>query len=595
MRRWLGRLAAVVLVGTMAATWLGTPETVAAHDVEHDAPDSFNTLQAYPFIGNVSGFKEVGGGFTITLQPHAGAKGQWSCTGDADFNATVYKWTNWDGSGERVLSISTLPSVTSTTFPGGMTAGARCWFIIWATSSPDNTYAAQGFDLTDVYWWGDIATADEVDEFPEPTPTPTPTPGATPTPTPIPPTADCEARVGPLYGITKPGVCEVALAPGIYTAVYEWTEDIGLNDQTITLRESDGGTLTPTCVTGSVTYTGESLNVETECTGIDTANTTPDGVEIQITYASHNNASSGGKATLSLYCTGGACLPTPTPTPEPSPSPSPTPTPTPRPPGTIPPDPTGPGFDVCASEYSASEKSMCLPFPEFPDEIGVEMCGPEDADLALCQPVEPWEGPSSGGGGLPGAGSPIGSGTGDSGLTECEPTPVSGKIGYQEPYPVTTIDDLGTRVAGKDPLAGLSEAIGWIGDMIGSLPAHGLNITIAIWNAVVDAIVPGACLGAIIASHWEGMGDTLPLSLIFDAKDAIDGAIGGAGTIAIPGIPLPGGGSIPFPMAEWESHVSPYRSVLGAMVYLAGAVYVFQATSSIFMGPKLPQQLALPM
>lgn len=626
MRGCLSKVIAALFVVVLAATWLGSPTSAFAHDVESDGTDSFNVLVAYPFIGNVSGFSDIGGSFVINLQPHAGAVGRWQCTDG--YVGAGQGFYNWSGTAERDISY-TVPTIHEA---DGFGLQDRCWYVINAVASPDNLYAAQGFDISNAQWWGDIAPEGGIEE-PDPEPTPSPTP--TPTP-PDPYTFSCTVP-----SATGNGSCTDTEPDTSYR--YVWTQGqtfrVNYSFQMVNNCPANGqnhyyaAALTVVNVASGTAIGFEPLkSVQLSGTGISAQIAEYNFANTQITYRSTGQIVGAGKTQpnassiigldAATYAITGLTV-----TPvgsfagcaspgfygvtitsvgntanapqtnvgdggvQPTPTPAGSPTPTPRPPATQPPPPSDGGFDVCDSQYSASEKSMCQPLPEEPP-VTVEVCGPEEANLAICQPVEPWDGPEGGSGGA-GPGYPTGGGTGDSGVTECEPTPVTEKVGYVAPLPAATFDDLAVRVEGKDPLAGLGEALGWIGDMIGSLPAHGVNAVYWLWNQVVDAIVPGACLGPIIEGHWQAMGDTLPLSLFFDAKDAIDGAVAGAGSITIPGIPLPGGGSLAFPLADWEAAVSPYRGVMGAAVYLGGALYVFRTVAGTFGVARGPEQLTL--
>jgi hypothetical protein len=614
MRGCLAKVLAALVVVGIAIPWLASPPAVAAHDVERDGITYQNVYIAYPFIGNVSGFNKIGGGVEVVIPLHGRVFGQWQCAA-LGVIGPVYTFSNIyggnsDGVSDRTISV-TVPDVQSTTYPGAMEPGERCWYVLQAVRSADNVFAAQPFDVTDAYWWGDIPGDDQQDPNPEATPSPTPTP--TPPEDDLTFEATCQVSenyptpfLGQVQGppVKDGDVVSMSVmlirAPGSSGRDFVWTSGPRPSGTQLPSTNPVGGwkanQTSPTLAQGSGTsdpigpYVVSAREYDwpddeityVYCQNYDD-NAGLHGDRFDITWTFHSGPS---------YDEWLASQPSP------DPSPSPTPSPTPRPPGTSPdnPDDSNGGFDVCDSQYSASEKQMCQPAPQFPEEVGADMCeGADDASLAGCQPVEPWQGPTggAGGGGGPGAGAPVGGGTGSSGLAECEPTPVEQKMGFVPYVTVATMDDLAMRVEGKDPIAGLGEALGWMGDMVLSLPGYATNMVTWLWNQIIDAFVPGACLGAIIASHWEDMGDTLPLSLFFDVKDAIDGAIAGAGAVGLPGIPLPGGGSIAFPLDEWEGYVAPYRGVLGAAVYLGGALYVFRVVSGTFGVAKGPEQMTL--
>jgi hypothetical protein len=583
MRR---KLLVIALAVFAMASWAGSPSSVSAHDVERDGPDFMNTLSASPFIGNVAGFNKAGGGFTIHVAPHGRVVGFWQCSGSPDFDATVYSWTNTYGTSDRVISVSTLPDVQSTTYPGAMQPGTHCWFTLTATRSADNVYNPIPFDLTDTYWWGDIPAAGG-DPNPEPTPTPTPTPSPTPTPTPAPTPTLCTITSGSSGNSELAGTspqCDIApnqwwkvTGPAMNGCCWLWATAV-----------SGGASMTAyTCSTeptwgtnGSCSSTGSDMNFHS-----DTACPMADGTACvrymkPITSGSNrwklNWWDPGGAKTVTWQLIGGVGVsnpsPSPTPTPSPTPSPTPTasPTPTPRPPGTYYPPPNpGAGFDVCDSTYSASEKLLCQ--PDMP-EVDSDMCeGPDDADLAVCQPAEEWEGPTGGGGGGD-DGSPGGGGTGSAGFGECPPTPIEAKVGYAAPDEVPDVDDLAARVDGKDPIAGLGEAVGWIGDMVWTLPNRIGNGLKWVWNQGVNAVVPGECLDERIAARWETIQEAPPFSIYFDVAEAVDGATSSASSGSLPTMPLPGGGSFTFPLADIEDGVAPYRGAMGAAVWLFAAI-----------------------
>lgn len=594
------RLTAVLVAAWLVGSFL-VPSSVVeldgielVHDVERDGPEFDNVLSAYPFIGNVSGFNKAGGGFTITVYPHGRVIGYWNCSNGPDVDTTVYQWTNTLGTTPRVLTISTLPEITSTTYPGAMMPGTHCWFTLQAVRSVDNVWAPIGFDLTDTYWWGDLPEA--VDGDPEPSPSPSPTP----TPAPTPPVFECRSK-SPNWN----GEGQCWLMPGLTTQANWSTLVDPYNGSTTSYPMStqwrlklidhfpSGGTYSE----GQVTYSGTS-KVFAYTTGSDGCNvffSAGNGATCTITpTGGAATASSGVRVGFDFNTTpwhnglehvqfqfypldgSGNWLDAP-PSPTPTPTPTASPTPTPRPPGTDSPPPGEGGFDVCASNYTASEKLLCQP----PLDLDLELCGDEDADLAVCQPVEPWDGPEGGGGGTD-DGTPGGGGEGASGVAECPPTPVEQKVGFVAYDDVPDTDDLAARVDGKDPLAGLGEAVGWIGDMVWTLPSRFGNAIKWAYNQGVDALVPGECLGAIIEARFDTLREQLPFSLFFDVQDAVTAASSTGDGFTIPTWEGPGGVTVDFPVDEIAGAVEPYRDVLGAVVWLFGALAVMRLVAGTF-------------
>jgi hypothetical protein len=222
-------------------------------------------------------------------------------------------------------------------------------------------------------------------------------------------------------------------------------------------------------------------------------------------------------------------------------------------------------------------------YPPLPSGGGaMDQCeGPDDADLAICNPAsaEPGtsfeaEDPGTGGQGEDGS---LGPGNG-SGVTECEGanlTPVESKVGYIAPDPVPTVVPLHARLTGfsiftldRVPTYMMS-GIGWVGDMVGVIPPAVRNTAGSVYNAGVDLVVPGDCIGSIVETRLDEVMAEPPFSIYTELSEQLTAGAAGGGGMTLPGIPVPGGGpDIPLPLDMIQPTMSGLRPVLAAGVWL---------------------------
>lgn len=384
MRRFL--LAVLVIMGSLSALGAAhqNAQVAAAHDIERtgiNCPSS--SLTCFPFIGQIEGIEEAGGGFTLTLQPHAGARGQWLC-----INGPIgpsFSFYNFTASTSRELNV-TVPTLTAALLGMEATVSDRCWYRVEAVGSPDNVYTAQPFLLTGSHYWMDFGVPDE-DPFPEPTPTPTPT--ATP--------PACNYAVVTWSSLSWPNGTVLGSDPICFPG------DGYILRVSVTMN-SGSGTSKFGVSDGTTNYAyGGTTGSHTMTTGVfqwDCGTDMPDlsvppggaadfkyysascpavGAELR-PFRGFNPSSTNYSGHMRWYDASGNVL---TGDPNPSPTPTPAASPTPLPPGVLNPMP-GSGFDVCSPEYTASTKSMCQPFPPQPDPPDIEIC-PEGSNLALCE------------------------------------------------------------------------------------------------------------------------------------------------------------------------------------------------------------------
>jgi hypothetical protein len=109
--------------------------------------------------------------------------------------------------------------------------------------------------------------------------------------------------------------------------------------------------------------------------------------------------------------------------------------------------------------------------------------------------------------------------------------------------------------------------LAWIGCNIVNVLTALKNMAQWVVNALIDMIVPDfAGLQANASAMLAALGGAFPFSMFADMIAAVGQGAGSAG--ALPAIPLPGGGSIPFPTTEITSAVSPFRGIIGGGAYL---------------------------
>lgn len=234
---------------------------------------------------------------------------------------------------------------------------------------------------------------------------------------------------------------------------------------------------------------------------------------------------------------------------------------------------------------TATPTATPTPGPQTPPPGWVESAEPgQDGDGDGVE--DRWGAPEAGSGGGFGSGPPSPIGDNNGGGIACEGKPVEEKMGYVEYDPVPDFTTLAARVYGKDPIAGLGEAIGWVGDMIWTIPNRIGNVAKWAWNMWVDWWVPDEeCLDALIAAFVEDMNDHIPFSWIGDARAALDSALAApdAGdslptTISYQGMTIPVGTS----MDAVTDFFTPYRPWLVVWVHLAFVWWLFREALSFF-------------
>lgn len=206
-----------------------------------------------------------------------------------------------------------------------------------------------------------------------------------------------------------------------------------------------------------------------------------------------------------------------------------------------------------------------------------------------------WGAPEGGDGGSDGIPTTTGGNTGAG--AACEGKPVEEKIGFQAYDEVPDLDSLALRVEGKDALAGLGEALGWLGDMVWTLPNRIGNVAKWVWNTSVSWFVPDEeCLQGLIEAFVDDVGGHVPFSWIADAREAIDAGLGSvdAGdtlptTITYMGKTVQVGGA----MDAVTDFFVPYRSWLEVLVYLGFGWFVFNEALNFFGRRSQPKQLEL--
>ena len=223
---------------------------------------------------------------------------------------------------------------------------------------------------------------------------------------------------------------------------------------------------------------------------------------------------------------------------------------------------------------------MCggeMNFPTFPP---IEIC-PEGSEAAVCQPEASFSSGGEEGEGTEEDGG-LGGGLGN-GVTECEGenlTPVESKVGYIAPEPVPSVAPLEGRLAGfgiftlAQAPQYLMNGIGWVGDMVGVVPASVRNTATGVYNGAVHLIVPGDCVETIVQTKVEEIMEEPPFSIFTDVREGIESGTG-AGRLTVPGIPIPGSAeTIPLPFEEIEPTMATLRPYLAAAVWLFGLIAV---------------------
>jgi hypothetical protein len=255
-------------------------------------------------------------------------------------------------------------------------------------------------------------------------------------------------------------------------------------------------------------------------------------------------AASATTGYMSIVDNNPAATPTPTPVPSSTPTPSPT-----LPPnwGTAPPPPPGEGGG--AGQPGSGD--------------GFEDIDGNDVDA----------GTGGGDDGVPG------SSGGGSGVPECTVSDLTLKPGYQPYDPVTDISDLGPRIDGKDPVSGIATAVGWLGDMLWTMPNRiGNGIKWAV-NMTVNFIIPGDCLPDIIEARMTAINAEPPFSLFTDVNTLLTTT--SAGSAALGDIPLPGGETIALPVDMIEG-AAGVRPVLVGAVWLMAALAILSLIAGTF-------------
>jgi hypothetical protein len=145
---------------------------------------------------------------------------------------------------------------------------------------------------------------------------------------------------------------------------------------------------------------------------------------------------------------------------------------------------------------------------------------------------------------------------------------------------------MGTYGNGGDcPFPGLSlnplDYLGWIGCEIGDVITALTNLPQYIVNALIDLVSPAPGLDARVGAHLAALESARPFSYVGDLVTAVDAGTG-ASAMSIPAIPLPGGGSIAFPLSAMASGMSGVRSVLVGFVWLAAALACIRIVAGSF-------------
>lgn len=601
-------------------------------DVERDGPDCGpSSMTCYVAGGQIAGYKEFWVTFTITLQPHAGAYGQWNCIEGAIGPRTQF--FNFNGNMSRTLSVGELQTKLSAAAYSTWVENNivdHCWYLVWAVPSPDNLFSAQPFNVDFQKFHANLGidVVDPEDPFPEPSPVPT----ATPTPEPTPPIFQCDV-VGPNWN--GEGTCRNTAGTFVANATHMFGGRSPQAGETYKLVHIDhwvtGGSHTETQVTyagNSKTFgytdgssfcevmwsagNGSSCSTGTSFGGSARVgfsfNTTPwhNGIEhIQFQFY---------RTIAGEWVNPDGTDPTPSATPTPTPNASPTPTP--LPPGTYGPVP-GAGFDVCDSQYTASQRSMCEEFPDPPDppDVDVELCPPEaDPPTLACsegpgEPMDPF-------GDLPGVEynpaehvpqSPqVGSGA-----VECVSDPTT-KVGYiawnveEDVTPSTNSavaemeeDGVFDGILDQVPILhqiewGTSEFLGGVlglgNDIVGNVGDATIGTLVLLWNSFVNLFVPGDCVQDILSEFVEETQNRVPFVWFGQGRAAIEGALsdlGGGGettpsaTISVYGRNINVGPA----MTATAAMATPYRPWMVGLLRLGFAFWVFYEVLS-FVGRR---------
>lgn len=227
---------------------------------------------------------------------------------------------------------------------------------------------------------------------------------------------------------------------------------------------------------------------------------------------------------------------------EESASPSPSPTESALPPWAFPPifNTPSPGASATATLFPGLTPSVA-PQPPATANPGINPG----------QPASGWFYPTTGFGGPPNFGG-------------CEPS-------YPKPGQLPSVD------MGTAPFPGatldLSRWLNWIGSLLTLLPKAIMNTAISIWNAAVDAIVPGTCLDDILGDRVDTLMGIGPFALYSEVEDEVNAALDGADG-SVPGwcVPLWGGGEYCLPLGEWAAVTADIRTASGLFVWLLAAI-----------------------
>jgi len=172
---------------------------------------------------------------------------------------------------------------------------------------------------------------------------------------------------------------------------------------------------------------------------------------------------------------------------------------------------------------------------------------------------------------------------------------LGGGNGIQEPAPNTpnnngigecTADDGTYSKPGQAALQALPNTsfpgsinpldyIPWVGNLVATVPITVSNAAQWTVNTGVDLVVPGECVATLVTDASDALMEKAPLSLYVEAREAFEGALGGAGSGSVPSATI-AGVTLTLPLDDIAGEMSVWRSWAGAFVWLLGIVAVIR-------------------
>jgi len=245
----------------------------------------------------------------------------------------------------------------------------------------------------------------------------------------------------------------------------------------------------------------------------------------------------------------------------------------------------------------------------FPSRFDANICPKPrpSPEIAACAPVTPaptavptygpQRTPLPSGGGEDGTPGNFGNGNGG----ECDSSDeLPTKVGYVAFLSVTELGDFGARVANKSWADWLVAALGFVGDFLMTLPSRLVNGLIWVWDAGVNAIIPGSCLEGIWDEFADQANDHVPFSYVVQGSEwLIDGfSDTGADTLDWSfNLPTPLGGTAHVDIGDWWAVLvdaaAPFRSVIGAFAYIVMIIRIMITGAQIIKVRAEPKQLGL--